>query len=326
MKTKAAVVYQPGPATSFSYDDISLQELGAEDVLIQHHAIGVNFIDTYFRSGLYPWAGDPPIIVGAEASGEVLETGSQVTHLQPGDRVAYTIPNGAYCQQRVVPAHRLVKLPAALESETAAAVMVKGLTAHYLLRQTYPVQPQHTILFHAAAGGVGLLAGQWASHLGAKVIGTAGSEEKVELALANGYDHVINYRQQNFVEVVQELTDGQGVDVVYDSVGKDTYPHSLKCLKRRGMWVCFGQSSGVIENFDLKHLVQHGSLFTTRPTLFDYIPSFDELNTSSQALFDMIIKGELKVTINQKAPLWEAAKVHQLLESRQTTGSTLLIP
>ena len=326
MKTKASVVHQTGPAHSFSYEDISLKEVKAHEALIAHHAIGVNFIDTYFRSGLYPWTGELPIIVGAEASGEVIEVGSEVSHLQPGDRVAYTIPNGAYCQHRVVPADRLVKLPPDLESETAAAVMVKGLTTRYLLRQTFPVKPGHTILFHAAAGGVGLLAGQWAAHLGAKVIGTAGSPEKVQLALAHGYDHVINYRQQNFVEAVMELTEGKGVDVVYDSVGRDTYPHSLKCLNRLGMWVCFGQSSGVIENFDLKHLVQHGSLFTTRPTLFDYIPTFQELNASSQELFDMLIAGKLRVAINQKAPLSEAAEVHQMLESRKTTGSTILVP
>ncbi len=326
MVTKANVIHQPGPATSFSYEDILVGEPGPGQILIKHLAIGVNFIDTYFRSGLNPWTGDMPIIVGAEACGEVITLGTDVQELVAGDRIAYTFPNGAYCEHRIIDADRVVKLPEDVDSEVAAAVMLKGLTAHYLLHGTFPVQPGQTILFHAAAGGVGLLAGQWANYLGAKVIGTAGSEEKVQLALQNGYHHVINYQQDDFVAQVEEITDGQGVDVVYDSVGKDTYPQSLKCLKRCGMWVCFGQSSGVIDNFNLKDLAQHGSLFTTRPTLFDYIPTKETLTKASKALFDMLSNGHLRVSVNQKFQLAEASKVHQMLENRQTKGSTILIP
>lgn len=204
--------------------------------------------------------------------------------------------------------------------------MVKGLTAHYLLHGTYKVQPGHTILFHAAAGGVGLIAGQWANHLGATVIGTVGSEEKAALALSNGYHHVINYREENFVEKVMEITNGEGVEVAYDSVGQDTYPHSLKCIKRLGMWVPFGQSSGPIKNFQLKDLVAHGSLFTTRPTLFDYVATKEALQAACDSLFKMLDNGLIQVTINQRFKLEEAALVHEMLESRQTKGSTVLIP
>ncbi|MDH3708610.1 MAG: quinone oxidoreductase [Cyclobacteriaceae bacterium] len=324
MITYASVVHQPGPATSFAYEEMELAPPGPQEVLVKHHAIGVNFIDTYFRSGLYPWTGPLPIIPGAEASGEVMEAGSSVSHLQAGDRIAYTVPNGAYCQHRVIAADRVVKLPDDIPYETAAAIMVKGLTAQYLLRSTFNVQSGHTILIHAAAGGVGLLAGQWAAHLGATVIGTAGSADKAQLALQHGYHHVINYREQDFVQEVQKITSGQGVEVVYDSVGQDTYPYSLQCLKRRGMWVCFGQSSGVIEDFDLRHLVQHGSLFATRPTLFDYIPTYDTLHAASEQLFDMLLKGHLKVQVGQKASLKEVANVHQQLEGRKTVGSSIL--
>lgn len=326
MNTQANLIHKPGPPSSFSYESIQLQEPAPDEVLVEHRAIGVNFIDTYYRSGLYPWPGDMPIVVGAEASGIIVSLGAAVNDLHIGDRIAYTMPFGAYCQHRLLPASRVVKLPAAIEFETAAAVMLKGLTSHYLLHGTFKVTSGHTILFHAAAGGVGLLAGQWAAYLGATVIGTVGSAEKAQLALAHGYHHVINYREQDFVEKVQEITQGKGVDVVYDSVGKSTYPHSLKCLKRLGMWVCFGQSSGVIEDFNLQHLAQHGSLFTTRPTLFDYIPTKESLQKASGELFKMVKNGQLKVAINQKFDLRDAAQVHQLLESRQTKGSTILIP
>ena len=326
MQTKASLVHQPGPYTSFTYEDISISDPGPNEVLLKHSVIGVNFIDTYFRSGLYPWPGEMPIIPGAEASAIVMDIGSEVTDFKPGDRVSYTGGNGAYCQHRIIEADRLVKLPDSLPDDIAAACMLKGLTAHYLLHGTFKVQPGQTILFHAAAGGVGLIAGQWANYLGAKVIGTVGSEEKAALALANGYHHVINYREENFVDKVKELTDGEGVEVAYDSVGQDTYPHSLKCIKRLGMWVPFGQSSGPIANFELKHLVAHGSLFTTRPTLFDYIATKEALKSASENLFRMLEGGHIKVAVNQRYKLEEASLVHELLETRQTKGSTVLIP
>ncbi len=326
MISKANLVHQPGPHTSFSFEDITIPDPGPNEVLVKHHAIGVNFIDTYFRSGLYPWPGEMPIIPGAEASGEILETGSQVTDLNPGDRVVYTFSSGSYCQHRIINADRVVKLPDSVSNETAAASMLKGLTAHYLLHGTFKVQAGHTILIHAAAGGVGLIAGQWANQIGATVIGTVGSKEKAELALKNGYHQVINYREENFVDRVKEITNGAGVEVAYDSIGQDTYPHSLKCVKRLGMWVPFGQSSGPIKNFELKDLVAHGSLFTTRPSLFDYIPTKETLQAASSSLFDMLESGHINVTINQKYQLEEASLVHELLETRQTKGSTILIP
>ena len=326
MKTYASLVHKPGPYQSFSYEQITIPDPGPDEVLLKHRVIGVNFIDTYFRSGLYPWPEELPIIPGSEASAEVMEIGSEVTDLSVGDRVAYTGGYGAYCQHRIFKADRLVKLPDTLPDEKAAACMVKGLTAYYLLHQTFKVKPGDTILFHAAAGGVGLIAGQWANHIGATVIGTVGSEEKAELAKANGYHHVINYRQENFVDRVMEITNGSGVEVAYDSVGQDTYPHSLRCVKRLGMWVPFGQSSGPIMNFELKDLVSHGSLFTTRPTLFDYVATRDALQSACNNLFEMLDTGKIKVTINQKFKLQEAALVHELLETRKTKGSTVLIP
>lgn len=326
MLTKANLVHQPGPYTSFSFEEINVNNPGPGEVLLKHNVIGVNFIDTYFRSGLYPYPEDPPIIPGAEASAEVIDVGPQVDELKVGDRVAYTGGYGAYCQHRIMKADRLVKLPDSLSDELAAACMLKGLTAHYLLHKTFRVQPGQTILFHAAAGGVGLIAGQWANHIGATIIGTAGSQEKVRLALENGYHHVINYREENFVERVMEITDGAGVEVAYDSVGQDTYPHTLKCIKRLGMWVPFGQSSGPIQNFQLRDLNTHGSLFTTRPTLFDYIATREALQAASNSLFDMLSAGYLKISINQKFKLEEASLVHELLEGRQTKGSTVMKP
>ncbi|GJM29801.1 MAG: quinone oxidoreductase [Cyclobacteriaceae bacterium] len=326
MITNANLVHQPGPPSSFSYEEIEIPEPGPGEVQLKHRMIGVNFIDTYFRSGLYPYPLEPPIIPGAEATAEVVQLGPEVNDLNVGDRVVYTGGFGAYCQHRNMKSDRLVKLPEELSDEKAAACMLKGLTAHYLLHGTFQVKPGHTILFHAGAGGVGLIAGQWANHIGATVIGTVGSKEKAALARENGYHHVINYREENFVERVMEITEGAGVDVVYDSVGQDTYPYSLKCLKRLGMWVPFGQSSGPIKNFELKDLAAHGSLFTTRPSLFDYVATKAALQQASKELFEMLEGGHLKITINQKYPLKDAGLVHELLENRKTKGSTLLVP
>lgn len=322
----AIKIHRPGGPEVLTYETLDLPPPGQGEVRIRQLAIGVNFIDTYFRTALYPWPSEGPLIIGAEGAGEVEEVGDGVSHLRPGDRVAYTLPLGAYATHRNLPADRVVTIPAGISAEVAAAATLKGLTAHYLLFRTFPVQAGQTILFHAAAGGVGSIAGQWASHLGATVIGTVGSEAKAKLARANGYHQVINYKTENFVERVREITRGKGCEVVYDSVGQDTYPHSLDCLKRLGMWVCFGQSSGVIKNFELTHLAQKGSLFATRPTLFSYIATREELESSAAALFSAIEQGIIEVPINQRFSLKEAAEAHRALEARKTTGSTVLIP
>lgn len=325
MITQAIVAHQTGGPEVFALEEVALRPPAADEVLIEHRAIGVNFIDTYFRKGLYPWTEKMPIIAGAEASGVVLETGASVTDWKVGDRVAYTVANGAYCRHRLIRADRLVRLPDDISFELAAASMLKGLTVHYLLHRSFQVRPGHGVLFHAAAGGVGLLAGQWASQLGATVIGTVSTEEKAALARQNGYTHTINYVKEHFVEKVMEITGGEGVEVVYDSVGQDTYPYSLECLKRLGYWVCFGQSSGVIRNFQLGDLARHGSLFATRPRLFDYIATRQELTEAAEALFGAL-RSFLQVQIHQRFRLEEAAEVHRLLEGRKTVGSTILLP
>jgi NADPH2:quinone reductase len=267
-----------------------------------------------------------PFTPGNEGAGIVVAVGSGVENLKVGDRVAYAATPGSYAEERILAADRLVKVPDSIELKTAAAMMLKGMTAQYLLRQTFVVKPGHTILFHAAAGGVGLIAGQWAKHLGATVIGTAGSEEKIALAKAHGYDHVINYRTENFVERVKELTGGEGVNVVYDSVGRDTYMGSLDVLKPLGMFACFGQSSGVIPPFDLNLLAQKGSLFATRPTLFNYVAKRAELEKTANELFDVVASGAVKIEINQTYALKDVRKAHEDLEARKTTGASILLP
>lgn len=324
--SKALRIHAHGGPEVLTYEDVDPGRPGAGEVLIRHSAIGLNFLDTYFRSGLYPAPKGLPLIPGGEAAGTVLETGEGIDWLKPGERVAYTMPTGAYCQERVVPADRLVKIPDGVSDEQAAAMMLKGLTAEYLLRRTFKVKPGDTILFHAAAGGVGLIAGQWAKHLGATVIGTAGSSEKVALARQHGYDHVIDYRETDFVAAVNEITAGGKCDVVYDSVGKDTFPGSLDCLKPLGMFVSFGQSSGSIPPFNMALLSQKGSLYATRPTLFTYIAKRADLETAAKALFDLVAAKIVDIRINQKYPLKDAAKAHVDLEARRTTGTTILIP
>lgn len=324
--TQAIRVHKPGGPETLQFEAVPIGKPGPGEALIRQTAIGVNFVDTYFRTGLYVWPEPGPLVIGAEAAGVVLALGEGVLHLAVGDRVAYAVSTGAYAEQRLISAERLVRIPEGVSDQTAAAAMLKGLTVHYLLHRTFSLQPGQTALFHAAAGGVGLIAGQWARHIGATLIGTAGSPEKVALAKAHGYQHVINYREENFVERVKEITDGQGVDVVYDSVGQDTYPQSLDCLKRLGMWVCFGQSSGVIQNFELSHLAQRGSLFATRPSLFHYVATRPELESAAAALFEVLASGAVNISINQQFPLADAAEAHRLLESRGTTGSTILIP
>lgn len=323
---KSIRIHAVGGPEALVYEDFPCGEPGPGEALVRHTAIGVNFIDVYFRTGLYPAPNGLPFTPGAEAAGVVEAVGSGVETVKPGDRVVYVGPPGAYAQRRVFPADRLVPIPDAIDDRTAAAILLKGMTAEYLLRRTFTVKAGDTILFHAAAGGVGLIAGQWARHLGATVIGTAGGAEKVALARANGYDHVIDYRSQDFVAEVRAFTGGGLCDVVYDSVGVDTFPGSLDCLKPRGMFVSFGQSSGPIPPFNLALLSQKGSLYATRPSLFAYVASRGELVASANALFEMVAKGIVRIAINQAYPLADAARAHADLEARRTTGASVLIP
>jgi NADPH2:quinone reductase len=323
---RAIVVREHGGPEVLKLEEVSLGKPGTGEALIRQQAIGLNFIDIYYRTGLYAAPNGLPMTPGGEGAGEVLALGEGVSHLKVGDRVAYTMPIGAYAEERILPADRLVKVPETVELETAAAMMLKGMTAQYLLNRTYPVKEGDVILFHAAAGGVGQIAGQWAKALGATVIGTVGSADKAELARSCGYDYVINYREEDFVAKVKEITGGRGVDVAYDSVGKDTFPGSLECLRHRGMWVTFGQSSGPIGPVDLAMLGKMGSLYATRPTLFNHIASREDLEKTAASLFDMVGSGKVKIPVNQRYPLAEAAEAHRDLEARKTTGTTLLIP
>ncbi len=323
MALKAIRVHAFGGPEVMRLEDIELAPPGRGQVLVRNHAIGVNFIDTYFRSGHYkPPA--MPFILGNEASGEVVGLGEDVESVRIGDRVAYVAALGCYAEMRVVPADRLVKLPDAVAFETAAAMMLKGMTAQYLIRQIFAVAQGHTILVHAAAGGVGLILCQWAHALGATVIGTVGTPEKAELARKAGADHVILYRDVDFVAKVQEITAGRGCHVVYDGVGQATFPASLDCLQRRGLFVSFGSASGPIDAFSIGLLQQKGSLLATRPTLNDFTTSAAELQATAQDLMQVVADGTVEIAVHAKAPLGEAAEVHRLLESRATTGSTVL--
>ena len=300
---------------------------GKGEIRIRHTAIGLNYIDTYFRTGLYPPPTGMPFTPGLEAAGVVEAVGEGVTTLQTGQRVAYgTGPLGAYTTERVIPAEKVVAIPDSIDDETAAAMMLKGMTAQYLLRQTYRVKTGDTILVHAAAGGVGTIAGQWAKHLGATVIGTAGNEEKAALAKAHGYDHVILYREENIAERVKEITGGKGVPVVYDGVGKDTFEASLDCLMPRGLLVSFGNASGAVTGVNLGILAAKGSLYVTRPTLASYTATRADLEACAADLIDVVAKGAVKIEVNQRFALTDAAKAHQALEGRSTTGSTILLP
>jgi NADPH2:quinone reductase len=323
---KAIRIHAHGGPEVLTYEEADPGRPGAGQILVRHTAIGLNFIDVYHRSGLYPPPGGFPLIPGGEAAGVVLETGQGVDWLQPGDRVAYAVNVGAYAEQRVIAADRVVKVPDGISDEQAAAMMLKGMTAEYLLRRTFKVKAGDTLLFHAAAGGVGLIFGQWAKHLGATVIGTASSSDKIELAKANGFDHVINYKEQDFVAGVVAITGGKKCDVVYDSVGNDTFPASLDCLKPLGLFVSFGQSSGPIPPFSMSLLAQKGSLFATRPVLFVYNARREDLEASAKALFDVVLDGAVEVKINQRYALKDAGKAQADLEGRRTTGTTILVP
>jgi NADPH2:quinone reductase len=319
------VVRAAGGPDALEWAELETAAPNAGEARIVQHAVGVNFIDTYFRSGLYPWP-STPLIPGAEASGVVEDLGPGVTGLKAGDRVAYTMPVGAYRTRRVVPADRLVKLPDSISFESAASVMLKGLTAQFLLTSCFAVQRGQTVLVHAAAGGVGLLLGQWLRLLGATAIGTVGSADKAEIARANGYQHVIDNRSEDFAARVLEITDGKRCDVVYDSVGNDTWRGSLKSLKVRGMWVSFGQSSGPIADFKMMDLASGGSLYASRPMLFDYIKSHHELQARADDLFARLAAGEVKAHVGQKMALRDAADAHRALAGRRTIGATVLLP
>lgn len=322
--SKGWIAHGPGGPEVMEWADLPVAEPGSGEVLLEQTAVGVNFIDVYFRSGLYPWP-EKTMIPGAEASGVVQAVGAGVRDLAPGDKVAYVLPHGAYRTHRVVAADRLVRLPDGIDPVLIAGAMLKGLTAQYLVTGSYKVQAGDTVLVHAAAGGVGLILGQWLRALGARAIGTAGTPEKVALALAHGYDHVINYRTEDFAAVVAELTGGKGCAAVYDSVGADTWRGSLKCLQRRGMFVNFGQSSGMITGFALSDLAAGGSLSANRPVLFDYIVERDELLARSNDLFARILDGTIRLDVATRRPLSEAGAAHTALEARQTSGSTILI-
>ncbi|TJW82445.1 MAG: quinone oxidoreductase [Mesorhizobium sp.] len=324
--SKAIRIHAHGGPEVLAYEDADPGQPGAGQILIRHTAIGLNFIDVYHRSGLYPPPGGFPLIPGGEAAGVVLAVGAEVDWLKPGDRIAYAVNVGAYSEERVIAADRVVKVPDGISDEQAAAMMLKGMTAGYLLRRTYKVKAGDTILYHAAAGGVGLILGQWAKHLGATVIGTASSADKIELAKAHGFDHVINYTEQDFVAGVAAITGGKKCDVVYDSVGNDTFPASLDCLRPLGMFVSFGQSSGPIPPFSMSLLAQKGSLYATRPTLFVYNARREDLVASAEALFDVVLSGAVEIKINQRYGLKDAAKAQSDLEGRKTTGTTVLIP
>ncbi|KAA3629464.1 MAG: quinone oxidoreductase [Proteobacteria bacterium] len=324
--THAIRIHRTGGPEVMQWEAVEIGEPGPGEALVRQEAVGLNFIDVYHRTGLYPLPGLPATL-GMEGAGVVEAVGAGVTEVAPGDRVAYAgLPVGAYAEARLLPGHRLVKLPQEIDFRTAAAAMLQGMTAQYLLRRTFRVEPGQTILLHAAAGGVGLIACQWAKHLGATVIGTVGSPAKAELARAHGCDHTILYREENFVERVKAITDGQGVAVVYDAVGKDTFMPSLDCLRPLGMMVTFGNASGPVPPLDLLLLSQKGSLFVTRPTLMTYTARREDLVASATELFEVIGSGTVRIAVNQSYPLAEAAQAHRDLEARKTSGSTILLP
>ncbi|HEX4079973.1 MAG TPA: quinone oxidoreductase [Rhizomicrobium sp.] len=322
---KAIRFAKTGGPEVLALEDVDLRPPRVGEVRVHHTAIGVNFIDTYHRSGLYPVS--LPSGLGLEGAGEVEAVGDGVTNVQRGDRVAYCSgPLGAYAEANNMPADRVVKLPSGISDEIAAAALLKGITAEYLLKRTYAVQPGQTILFHAAAGGVGQIACQWAKHLGATVIGTVGSDEKVVLAKANGCAHVLSTRTDDWAKRTREITGGGGVPVAYDGIGKETFMGSLDCLAVRGMLVSFGNASGAVPAFEPGILSAKGSLYLTRPTLFHYTRTAQELQDSANDLFAVIQSGVVKIAINQRFPLAEAREAHEALHSRATTGATILIP
>ncbi len=322
----AVRVHKFGGPEVLTFEDVTVPAPGPGQIRVKQYACGVNFIDVYFRIGMYPPAGGLPFILGNEGAGEVVELGAGVTEFKRGDRVAYVAGPGCYAAERVLPADRAVKLPANISYEQAAAIMLKGMTVEYLLRRTFKVEKGMTVLMHAAAGGVGLILCQWASHLGATVIGTVGSKDKAALAHANGCHHTILYRDEDFVARVKEITGGKLCDAVYDGIGKTTFPASLDCIRPLGMFVSFGAASGPIEAFNINLLQFKGSLFATRPTLNTYAAKRDDLLAIANDLFAVVGSGAVKIPVNQTYALRDAAKAHRDLESRATTGCLILVP
>ena len=315
-------VHQTGGPEVLEWEEVEVGNPGPGQATIRQEAVGLNFIDVYHRTGLYP---QPlPFTPGVEGAGVVEAVGPDVTDIRLGDRVAYAGPIGGYAEQRLIAADRLVKLPDSISAEQAAAMMLKGLTAEMLVRRVYPVQAGQTVLVHAAAGGVGLILCQWAKALGATVIGTVGSDEKAELARAHGCDHPIVYTRQDFVAEVERITESKKVPVVYDGVGRDTFMKSLDCLARRGMMVSFGNASGAVDPFPPSMLAQKGSLFLTRPTAYDYVATPVELQQAAAELFEVVESGKVRIEVDQRFPLKDAAEAHRQLEARKTTGSTIL--
>ena len=323
--TKAIRIHQAGGPEVLQYEDVDIGDVGPDEVRLKHTAIGLNFIDVYQRSGMYP-IGDLPKTLGMEAAGVIEEVGADVEGFAVGDRVAYAMGLGSYAEERIWGTDRLVKLPDAIDDQTAAAMMLQGMTVYYLLNRTYRVKSGDTILFYAAAGGVGLIACQWAKHLGATVIGCVGSEEKAELAKANGCDYPILCRDENVPERVKEITGGEGVPVVYDSIGKDTFEDSLDCLRPFGLMVAFGSASGPVDPFNIALLGPKGSLHVTRQTLATHTATRELLDECAGAVFDVVQGGQVKINVNQTRPLAETVQAHIDLEGRKTTGSTVLLP
>ncbi|HET7850926.1 MAG TPA: quinone oxidoreductase [Pseudolabrys sp.] len=322
----AVRVHKHGGPEVLQLDDVEVPAPGQGQIKIKQSACGVNFIDCYFRMGMYPSPVGLPFVAGNEGAGQVTAVGPGVTDFKVGDRVAYVVGLGGYAAERLLPVNRAVKLPDNISYEQAAGMMLKGMTVQYLLNRTFKVEKGTICLIHAAAGGVGLIACQWANHLGATVIGTVGSKEKAEIARKNGAHHVINYREEDFVAKVKEITSGKLCNVVYDGIGKTTFPASLDCLRPLGYFVSFGSASGQIDAFNINILQQKGSLFATRPTLNNYTASREDLLMTANDLFKVVGSGAVKIPINQKYALNEAGKAHRDLESRGTTGSSILIP
>jgi NADPH2:quinone reductase len=322
--SKAVMMDAPGAASVMTVRNVEVGKPGPGQARVRHHAIGLNYIDIYQRSGVYPLP-QYPAALGMEGSGVVEEVGAGVTHVQVGDRVAYAgQPPGAYCEVRNLPAQLLIKIPKSISFETGAAMMLKGMTVQYLYRRTANLQKGHTILFHAAAGGVGQIAMQWAKLMGVTAIGTVGSDEKVAVAKANGAAHVINYNKEDFAARVKEITNGRGVDVVYDAVGKSTWEKSLQCLRKYGLMVSFGNASGKVPPLDLS--VLGGHLFLTRPSLMPYTASREELEMTANDLVKMVGSGKIKINIEQRFGLDEVVKAHESMEARKTTGCSILLP
>jgi NADPH:quinone reductase len=326
MRCKAIVVHEIGGPEVLRFEEVEVPPPGSGEALVRHRAIGLNFVDIYVRSGVYP-PPSLPYIPGTEGAGVVETVGPGVSEVRVGDRVAYVGgPLGSYSEARVIPARFLVKLPDGIDEKTAAAVMLKGLTAEFLIHSTYAVKAGETILVHAAAGGVGMILCQWAKHLGATVIGTVGSDEKAKFAAAHGCAHTINYSREDFVARVKEITASKGVPVVYDSVGQATFMKSLDCLRPRALMVSFGQASGIVPPFSINILAAKGSLYLTRPTLATYVARREDLEASARRLFDVLLSGAVRCEVNRTFKLAEAAAAHRALGQRETTGSSILIP